>query len=69
MMTVGRYLIVAIVVFLIGLTALHAGVNRPPFRQAPQQEHTGKQHGAAPVEKTPATGTTCPESILQPGKK
>ncbi|SEO85702.1 hypothetical protein [Propionispora vibrioides] len=68
-MTLGRYFIVAAIIFFIGLTALYVGVNRPPFRQTPQQEHTGNHHGTAPTEKTTADETLCPAPILQPKEK
>lgn len=51
-MTLGKYLIFSLAVFLAGLTVLYLGVNRAPFRQAPPPSgHPMKQHGQVPLNK------------------
>nr|WP_092070938.1 hypothetical protein [Dendrosporobacter quercicolus]NSL48424.1 hypothetical protein [Dendrosporobacter quercicolus DSM 1736]SDM16402.1 hypothetical protein SAMN04488502_102366 [Dendrosporobacter quercicolus] len=38
-MRLERYMLIAIVFFLIGLVAVFAGINRAPFRQMPGMDH------------------------------
>lgn len=66
-MTLGRYMVFAIVFFLAGLMALYVGVNRVPFRQAPQPERPAKQHGQAPLDRITAGKIFCLQDRLLPG--
>ena len=46
-MTLKKFLVVALVIFLAGLAGLYGGINRAPFRQGDPGHH--QQHGHAPA--------------------
>jgi hypothetical protein len=48
MMTLQRFLIVGLVIFLLGLAALYTGINRAPFRQG-EPGHNQK-HGSSSLQ-------------------
>jgi hypothetical protein len=49
-MSLGKYILLALSFFIVGLAVLYLGVNRAPFRQAPPMTHPAKQHGQAPAD-------------------
>ena len=61
-MSLGRYFVLAVLFFFLGIFVLSSGVNRVPFRQTPQpehqnhQDHQGKQHGFIFREQPAADG-------------
>jgi len=57
-MTLQRYSVFAIILFLIGVFTLFSGFNRAPFRQTPNQEHPA-QHSQALPEQTQTAAAIC----------
>lgn len=58
-MTLGRYIVLAAILFLAGIIILFTGINRAPFRQAPPPAHPAKQHGQVLMDGTPAGKLLC----------
>lgn len=57
-MTLQRYTVFAIVLFLLGASILYSGFNRAPFRQAPNHAHPA-QHGQLLPEQNQTAATIC----------
>lgn len=57
-MTLERYTVFAIVLFLLGVFILYSGFNRAPFRQTPNHEHPA-QHGQLLPGQNKTAATIC----------
>lgn len=57
-MTLERYTVFAIVLFLLGVFILYSGFNRAPFRQTPNHQHPA-QHGQLLPEQNQTAATIC----------
>lgn len=57
-MTLERYTVFAIGLFLAGIVILYSGFNRAPFRQTPNHGHP-TQHGQLLPEQTQTASVLC----------
>lgn len=68
-MSLGKYLLWALIFFIAGLTVLYSGVNRAPFRQAPPMSNPAQQHVLVPadIDIMTARAGSCLGGVLRPG--